>query len=90
VKKLFILTAFALSTGLMYVPATVLAEETTTEKVKEQGRDVKKGLKKMARKAEDKVCETVNGKLECAAKKVKHGVENAADEVKDKADDVKN
>lgn len=65
-----------------------MAEETVTEKAAEAGRDLKKNAKKAGRKIEDKTCEMVNGKMECAAKKVGNKVKNAADEVKDKADDV--
>ena len=61
------------------------AKDTTTEAYQ----DTKKAVKKGYRKAADKTCEMVNGKMECVAKKVKHSVQNAADEVKDKANDVK-
>lgn len=56
------------------------------EDIKEGARDVKKGVKKGYRAAKDKTCEVVNGKMECAAKKVKHKVQNAGDEIKDKVE----
>ncbi len=61
------------------------AKDATTEAYQ----DTKKVVKKGYRKASDKTCEMVNGKMECAVKKAKHSVENAADEVKDKANDIK-
>jgi len=63
------------------------AAETVKESTKEMGRDVSKTAKKGARSLEDKTCEMVNGKMECAAKRVKHSAKNTVDEVKDKADD---
>lgn len=64
-------------------------DETVGEKISEAGRDAKKNLKKGARAVKDKTCEWVNGKMECAAKKLKHKAQNASDEVKDKVDDIR-
>lgn len=70
-----------------FISRVTFAEGTpVVEKAKEVGRDVSKNAKKGARSLEDKTCEMVNGKMECAAKKIKHGAQNAVDEVKDKAD----
>jgi hypothetical protein len=66
-----------------------LAEETVTEKAGEVASDTGKVVKKGYRAAKDKTCHLVNGKMECAAQKVKHGAQNASDEVMDKTDDVK-
>lgn len=65
------------------------AEETVTEKAGEMAQDAGKNVKKGYRAAKDKACEMVNGKMECAGQKVKHGAQNAADEVSDKANDIK-
>lgn len=65
------------------------AAERTGEAVHEVGSDTKKAVKKTWRKAKDATCEMVNGKMECAAQKAKHTLQNAGDEVSDKADDVK-
>lgn len=46
--------------------------------------------KKGTRAAKDEVCEMVNGKMECVAKKVKHKMQNAADSVGTKVKDEKN
>ncbi len=69
--------------------AVARAETTPVEKVQEVGQDAVKNTKKAYRGASDKVCEMVNGKMKCLPKKVKHKAQNAADEVKDQADDVK-
>lgn len=77
----------AMVTGSSFISRVTFAEDAPiVEKAKEAGRDVSKNAKKGARSLEDKTCEMVNGKMECTAKKVKHKVQNAVDEVKDKAD----
>lgn len=65
------------------------AQETTREKVEEVGQDTKKVTKRTVRNVQDKACEMVNGKLECAKEKIKNKSKNAADEIKDKAEDIK-
>jgi uncharacterized protein YjbJ (UPF0337 family) len=63
------------------------AEDTTVkEKAAEAGNDTKRAVKKGARKVKDETCEMVNGKMECAAKKAKHTMQNAGDKVKDAVD----
>lgn len=63
--------------------------ERAGETVTETYQDTKDGVKKTYRAVEDKTCEMINGKMECAAKKVANKTKNAADTVKDKANDVK-
>lgn len=75
--------AFSFMAGL-----STAAAETVGEKASEVGHDMKKETKKAYRKVKDKTCEMVNGKMECAAKKVKHKVQNGMDEVSDKVEDV--
>lgn len=77
--------AIAIVTG----PIAYAQAGDTKEDIKETGRDMGKGARKAGRKVKDKTCEMINGKLECAVQKVKHGAQNAGDEIKDKADDVK-
>ena len=77
-----------LAAALSFTGYSAFAEEpSTTEKaaatVKEAASDTGKGAKKLGRNIKDKTCEMVNGKMECAAKKVKHGVQNVGDEVHD-------
>lgn len=78
--------AMALALTATVAIPSVRAEESVGEKMAEGGRDVKKGAKKAVRKVKDETCEMVNGKMECAAKKAGHKIENATDEVKDKAE----
>lgn len=87
---LLVVVAVTFATGLTFA----LAEEASTatkakDAVVEAGRDTKKVAKKAVRKIKDKTCTMVKGKMECAAEKVQHGIENTVDEVKDKADDIK-
>ncbi len=79
-KKMFLASVVAV-TFTAGIP-TALAE-TVTEKVAEVGSDIKKSTKKGVRAVKDKTCEMVNGKMECAAKKVGNKVGNGVDEVKD-------
>ena len=67
----------------MMMSSTGHADESLTEKTKEAGRDMSRGAKKMGRSAKDKTCELVNGKMECAAQRAKHGVLNTTDKVED-------
>ena len=62
------------------------ADKTVKEKAKETMNDAKRGANKAARSAKDETCELVNGKMECAAKKVKHKIQNGADTVEDAID----
>lgn len=45
--------------------------------------------KKGVRDVKDKTCEMVNGKMECAAKKLGHKMNNASDKAADKMEEVK-
>ncbi len=65
---------------------SALADETVKQKAEETMNDAKRSAKKAARDAKDKTCELVNGKMECAAKKVKHSIQNGADKVEDAID----
>ncbi len=56
------------------------------EKVQEKGHDLGKNAKQTWRKTKDEACEMINGKMECAGKKVKHKTQDGIDEVKDKVD----
>ena len=69
---------------------TAQAEETVTEKIETQANKTTDAVKKTYRSAKDKTCEMVNGKMECAAKKLKHKGQNAMDKVETKATEVKN
>lgn len=62
------------------------ADETVGEKTHEAVQDAKRGTKKAWRNAKDSACEMVNGKMECAGKKIKNKAKNAADKVEDITD----
>ena len=86
-KKQIIATVFALGMG---VSTIAHAEEGVIEKTQTVGNKAADKVKKGARAASDEVCELVNGKMECVAKKVKHKVQNGADAVETKAKEEKN
>ncbi|MBC7742271.1 MAG: hypothetical protein H7061_08740 [Bdellovibrionaceae bacterium] len=85
-KKMFLASVIAVT---FTAGASVAIAETVGEKVSEAGSDMKKSIKKGARNVKDKTCEMVNGKMECAAKKIGHKLQNAGDEISDKANDHK-
>ena len=70
-KNLILASVFAIS---LTTGVTTLAETV--------GNDMKVSAKKGVRNIKDKTCEMINGKMECAAKKVGHKIQNATDEVK--------
>ena len=80
--------ASILSLAWAAAPHTALAEDSAQANVKEAGRDLKKNAKKTVRKVKDKTCEMVDGKMQCAKKKIEHKMENMGDDIKDKADDI--
>lgn len=69
-----------------YSVRTHAADETVKEKAQEVSNDTKRAMRKGSRKVQDKTCEMVNGKMECAGKKAKHAVQNAGDKVEDAVD----
>ena len=83
-KTLLSATLIAASLTLASVS---FAETTVGEKVQEVGQDASKNVKKGYRASKDAVC--MKGDVECAAQKAKHKMQNAGDEIGDKADDVK-
>lgn len=72
--------------GLIAAPSISIADDTVGEKVEEAANDTGRAIKKTARKAKNKTCEMVNGKMECAAKKVKNSAKNVGDKVDDATD----
>ena len=80
------LSLLSASVAGLIVAGNAFADETVTETVKEAANDTKRGAKKAARKVQDKTCEMVNGKMNCAVKKVKHSIQNGADNVEDAVD----
>ncbi len=80
---MFIFTAFI---GAVVGGQAFAADKTLKDKAVETGHDMSRGAKKMGRAIQDKTCPMVNGKVECAVKEAKHGVQNAADKMEDAAD----
>lgn len=80
-----ILTSLAMG-ALLATSAVSMADETVKEKAHEAAHDTKRAAKKTARKVKDKTCEMVNGKMECAGKKIKHSAQNAGDKIEDAVD----
>lgn len=94
-----ILTILAISLPTLANDTASKSEKTVGEKIesgyekakdstKEAYEDTKKATKKAYRSVKDKTCEMVNGKMECAVKKVGNSIKNGTDEVKDKANDL--
>lgn len=79
-KLLFIL----LITVLFSMVATSCNKSKET--VKEMSNDAGRATDQAVRDVKDEACEMVNGKMECAADKVKHKVQEGADAVEDTVD----
>lgn len=76
-------TIMTFATAAMLLAPVSFSHADVKESVKEGAQDAKKALKKGAHRVEEKVCETVDGKLQCFPKKVKNRAEEVKDEVKD-------
>ena len=87
--KKSILSAIVIASLFTFAPI-LHAEETTMEKAETVKNKTVDKTKKVYRAAKDEVCELVNGKMECVAKKLKHKAQNATDTVKTKANEIKN
>lgn len=66
------------------------AEETTSEKIETTANKTTDAVKEGYRSAKDKGCEMINGKMECAGKKLKHKAENVKDKAGTKATEIQN
>jgi gas vesicle protein len=86
VKKLALTASVAALAAFISLAPKAFADETTGDKVKQDAEQVKTSTKKLGREASDKTCEMVNGKMQCAGKKVKHSLQNTGDAAKDKVD----
>jgi len=83
-KFIFITVTLSLFNAAIMNP--VMATEAVKHKVQEAGHDAKRSANKAGRAVKDKTCEMVNGKMECAAQKVKHSMQNGADKAEDAVD----
>lgn len=66
------------------------AEETQKEKLETSINEATDETKKVLRRADDKICEMVNGKMKCVGRKIMHKVKNVSDKVETKAKEIKN
>jgi hypothetical protein len=70
--------------GLLFGTSYSFANDVK-EAAKETAQDAKKTVKKGAHRASEAGCEMMNGKMECAGKKIKNRATEVKDEVKDMA-----
>ncbi|UYL09352.1 hypothetical protein B9G69_002045 [Bdellovibrio sp. SKB1291214] len=70
--------------GLLFGTSYSVANDVK-ESVKETAQDAKKTVKKGTHRVQEEGCEMVNGKMECAGKKIKNRATEVKDEVKDMA-----
>jgi peptidoglycan hydrolase-like protein with peptidoglycan-binding domain len=80
--------AIALALGLVWTAAPAMAQQSTTEKVKDKAESAKDKVEDKTREVKDKVMEKATGKTsaERAAEKAEKKAEKAADKAEGKAD----
>lgn len=74
---------FLLFSSLLLISCS---DKTGMEKVKEAGNDARRDAKAAVREVEEKTCEMVNGKMECAFEKIEHAIEEGSDAAEDAMD----
>lgn len=84
-KSIMFLIA-AIIMGVFTINLSARADDTMKEKASEAASDTGRAAKKAGRVVRDKTCEMVNGKMKCAVKKVKHSIQNGADNIEDAVD----
>ena len=87
-NKRFTTAAIALALGLVWTAAPAMAQQSTTEKVKDKAESAKDKVEDKTREVKDKVMEKTTGKTaaERAAEKAEKKAEKAADKAADKTD----
>lgn len=65
------------------------SDETTLEKAELSKNQLVDGVKKSFRKTKDKTCKMFDGKLKCAAKKLKNNAKNMSDKIGTDAKELK-
>lgn len=88
-KKIMTVVAIVAGFGMGSAFAGDTVVEKTGETIQEGAHDTAKHAKKAGRAVKHGTCKMVNGKEECVGMGAKHAAQNAADEVSDKANDVK-
>lgn len=85
-KTMAVMTFFLLSP---FATNLAWAETTSGEKAGQVVTDVQDSAKKGVRNVKDATCEMINGKMECAGKKLMHKAHTGVDKVKNKAGKAK-
>lgn len=67
-----------------------LVEESPIEKAETSKDKVVDSAKSTYRKVDDKICETVNGKINCVSKRIRNAIKDTSDKIKANATDVIN
>ncbi len=86
-KSIYMLGLITLVTS---ISAYVFAEETKVEAAEVATIKGTNKVKKAFRKAEDKICESFNGKVQCVVKKIKHTAQNLSDDASVTGREAKN
>ncbi len=89
-KKLNRITIAAVLLISTQYSQTLMAVETVSEKTEIVVEKASNAVKKAYRSAKDSGCETVDGKINCLGKKIKHKAENISDEAATKLKEIKN
>lgn len=82
-KSFFVAAIFSLS-------LLANAEETNLEKAETIKNHSVDSIKKGYRSAKDKGCTMINGKMDCAVKKMKNKIKDQSDKVKTEAKEIEN
>ncbi len=71
--------------GLTGMKTSLSGETTqkTKQSMEETTNDLRRDVKKVNRAIDNQTCELINGKMECAAKRVKNGILNGTDKIED-------
>ena len=83
-KKSPMLVLATLFIGFYLVPAISNADFVTQGSAEKKAAETRKVVKKDVRLMKDEACEMVNGKMQCAKKKIEHKVENLKDTIESK------
>jgi hypothetical protein len=82
--------SISLTAALAIFGISAAAEETKLEKVETMANKTADSVRQTYRSAKDKGCEMVNGKMECAGKKIKNSARNLKDKIETSAEEAKN
>ncbi|MCB0351646.1 MAG: hypothetical protein KDD38_10715 [Bdellovibrionales bacterium] len=88
-KKYNLLTLSLFSAALIF-SSNAIAEETTAEKAQTATNKTVNAVKKTYRNAKGEICEMIDGKANCAVKKVVNKIKNTADSIETTAKEAKN